>query len=432
MTLILRGETLRFSGTPFEDPGALVHETDGAVAIRDGLITAVGPADTVLAAHPGWEVQRAGGLIAPGFVDCHVHYPQIGVIASYGAQLLEWLEQYTFPEEVRFADPSHAAGAAQLYFDEQLRHGVTCAASFCTIHAGSVDAYFNEAARRGLRAVGGRVMMDRNAPAALCDRIEDVAEDARLIDRWHGRDRAVYAITPRFAPTSSPEQLEAAGTLWAAHPDCVMQTHLSENTAEIDWVARLYPEDPDYLGVYQRFGLVGPCAVFGHAIHLTARERAVLAEHGASIAHCPTSNQFLGSGECDVSGLMAEGIRVGLATDTGGGTSFSPFDTMKSAYEVAQRRGVSLTPAQLWWLATVGAAQALHLEDRVGNIAQGLEADLLILDTASTPLIRQRVAQAETADEILFAQVILADDRAVREVWSGGREVWPTAPGAPG
>ncbi len=427
-TTILRGRLLRFAGDPFEVGGdaALVWEEDGALAMRDGLIAGVGPAERVLAAHPGAPVERLGDrLIAPGFVDCHVHYPQTGVIASWGKQLVDWLNTYTFPEEARFADPDYARAAARAFFDETLRNGTTTACSFCTIHPESVDAFFEEAARRGLRALGGKVMMDRNAPAGLRDTAQSAHDDSKaLIARWHGRGRAAYAITPRFAPTSSEAQLEAAGALWAEHPDCPMQTHLSETHAEIRWVAELFPGCRDYLDVYERHGLLGPRAIFGHAIHLSGRERARLAEAGAAVAHCPTSNRFLGSGECDVAGLAAAGVRVGLATDVGGGSSFSMFRTMKAAYEIAQRRGDALTPAHLWWLATAGAARALGIGDRIGNLAPGLEADAVVLDLASTPLIAQRLARAETVAEMLFAQIVLADDRAVRSTISGGKVVY--------
>ena len=427
MTTILRGEAIRFAGNPFVEPDALIHDTDAAIVIRDGLIAEFGPADTVLPRFPDADVERTPHLISPGFVDCHVHYPQIGVIASWGADLIDWLNGYTFPEEARFHDPDYAKAAASAYFDEQLRNGVTTAASFCTIHPASVDAFFAEARRRGLRAVGGKVMMDRNAIPELHDTAQSGHDDSKaLIDRWHG-GRLTYAITPRFAPTSSPEQLEAAGALWAEHTDCLMQTHLSEQPREIGWVRELFPEGPDYLGVYQQFGLVGKGAVFGHAIHLTRREREALREQGASVAHCPTSNQFLGSGECAVAGLIGDGIRTGIATDTGGGTSYSMFDTMKSAYEVAQRRGDTLTPAQLWWLATAGSAEALHLETKIGNIAPGMEADLILIDRDATPILRHRIGRANAVSEMLFALIILADDRAIAGVLSGGRPVWPPA-----
>jgi guanine deaminase len=427
-TTILRGPLLRFSGNPFEvgAEAALEYDEDGALAMRGGMIVDVGPAEMVMGDHQGARVTHVGErLIAPGFVDCHMHYPQTGVIASHGAQVLDWLNTYTFPEEARFGDMAYAETAARAYFDEQLRNGVTSASSFCTIHAQSVDAYFNEAARRGVRAMGGKVMMDRNAPEALRDTAQSGYDDSKaLAVKWHGHGRALYAITPRFAPTSSGAQLEAAGALWAEYPDCVMQTHLSENHAEIAWVGELFPDCPDYLGVYEKFGLLGERAIFGHAIHLTPREMDRLAEVGAAVAHCPTSNQFLGSGECDVEGLQQRGVRVGLATDVGGGSSFSMFRTMKAAYEVAQRRGVSLSPVHLWWLATQGAARALGIGDKAGNLAIGLEADAVVLELRSTPILYHRMARAENITEALFAQIVLADDRAVAVTLSGGKVVF--------
>jgi guanine deaminase len=430
-TTILRGKLLRFAGDPFEvgAEAALVYDEDGALAMRGGMIVDIGSATMILADHPDASVTHVGdNLIAPGFVDCHVHYPQTGVIASYGAQLLEWLNTYTFPEESRFGDPGYAQAAARVFFDEQLRNGATSACSFCTIHPESVDAYFTEAARRGLRAVGGKVMMDRNAPETLRDTAQSGYDDSKaLAERWHGAGRALYAVTPRFAPTSSEAQLEAAGALWAEYPDCVMQTHLSENHAEIAWADELFPGCPDYLGVYEKYGLLGPRAIFGHAIHLSPREIDRLAEVGASVAHCPTSNQFLGSGECDVLGLHQRGIDVGLATDVGGGSSFSMFHTMKAAYEVAQRRGVSLSPVHLWWLATQGAARALGIGDKVGNLAVGLEADAVVLDLESTPILRHRMARTESITEAMFAQIVLADDRAVKSTLSSGKAVYDRA-----
>ncbi|MEM7057834.1 MAG: guanine deaminase [Pseudomonadota bacterium] len=420
--LILRGPMIRFDGDPFQiGDEALIHDSDAAVVIQDGLIADVGDAGSVIARWPDVAVQSTPHLMAPGFVDAHMHYPQIGVVASWGADLIEWLSTYTFPEEGRFQDPGYAAEVAKIYFDTQLAHGITCAASFCTTHPASVDAYFAEAARRGVAAVGGKVMMDRNAPDALRDTANSGYEDSKaLINRWHRKGRARYAVTPRFAPTSSPEQLEAAGTLWAEHPDCLMQTHLSEQHREIAWVAELFPDCADYLGVYEKYGLIGPKAVFGHAIHLTDREHALLSETEAAVAHCPTSNAFLGSGACDVQGLAQRGVRIGLATDTGGGTSYSIFDTMKAAYELAQTRRINLTPVQLWWLATQGSARALHMEAEIGNIKQGLAADLILIDLGSTALINHRMARASTISEALFVQIILADDRAINQVWASG------------
>jgi guanine deaminase len=427
-TTALRGRLIRFAGNPFEigAEAALEFDEDGALVMRAGMIVDVGPAGVVLADHPDVEVTPVGdGLIAPGFIDCHLHYPQTGVIASYGTQLLDWLNTYTFPEEARFGDPVYAEAAARVFFDEHLRNGMTTACSFCTIHPESVDAYFAEAARRGLRAIGGKVMMDRHAPEGVCDTAQSGYDESKaLAGKWHGVGRGLYAVTPRFAPTSSEAQLEAAGALWAEHPDCVMQTHLSENHKEIAWMGELFPDCPDYLGAYEKYGLLGERAIFGHAIHLTERETDRLAEAGASVAHCPTSNQFLGSGECDVTGLMGRGIGVGLATDVGGGSSFSMFHTMKAAYEVAQRRGISLSPVHLWWLATQGSARALRIDGLVGNLAVGLEADAVVLDLRSTPLLRHRMNRVEGIAEALFAQIVLADDRAVKSTISDGRVVY--------
>ena len=421
---ILRGRLLRWEGDPFEiGDEALVWEEDGAVAVADGRIASVGPAAQVLAAHPGAEVRhRPRAVIAPGFVDCHVHPFQTPIIASWGAQLIDWLNGYTFPEEARCADPAHAAEVARLFFDEQLRNGYTACCAFGTIHEAAMDAFFAEARARGLRALGGKMMMDRNAPPNLCEGAQEAFDrSAALIARWHGAGRLGYAIAPRFAPTSTPELLEAAGALARAHPDCAIETHLSENPAEIAWVAELFPQARDYLDVYERFGLLSPRAIFGHAIHLSARERARLAEVGAAVAHCPTSNHFLGSGACDVAGLKAMGVRVGLATDTGGGSSFSPFATMRAAYELGQSRGAALTPAQLWRLATAGAAEAMGFGDRIGDLAEGMEADAVLLDPEATPLLAARSARAESPASLLFALIILGDDRCVLESWSGGR-----------
>ncbi|MEO1458921.1 MAG: guanine deaminase [Pseudomonadota bacterium] len=422
---VLRGRLLRWAGSPFEiGDAALAWEEDGAVAIEAGRISAAGPADAVIAAAPEAPVSRTAHIIAPGFVDCHLHYPQTGILASWGATLIDWLNRYTFPEEAGFADRSRAEATAPAFFAETLRNGTTATASFATIHAHSVDAYFEEAARRGVAAIGGRVMMDRNAPETLRDTAERAHdESAALIARWHVRGRALYAISPRFAPTSSEAQLEAAGALSAAHPGCLVQTHLSETEAEIAWVRELFPWAADYLAVYDRFGLTGPASVFGHAIHLEARERARLAEAGAAVAHCPTSNLFLGSGACDVAGLAAEGVRMGLASDIGGGPGFSMLATMRAAYEIGQLRGTALTPAALWWLATAGSAAALRLDGELGDLVPGSAADLVLLDPEATPVLAARCDRAESPSELLFALIMLGDDRAVAETWAAGRPV---------
>ncbi len=423
---LLLGQTVSFTGNPFEaGPEAARHESRGAVAIDGGRVVAVGRADDLRARHPKAELADYGAaLISPGFVDAHLHYPQTAIIASWGKRLIDWLDTYTFPEEARFGDPGHAARMARRFFDLTLAHGTTTAVSFCTIHPESVDAFFAEAQTRGLRALGGKTCMDRNAPVSLRDSAQSAYDDSKaLLEKWHRVGRLSYVITPRFAPTSTPEQLEALGALWAEHPDCLMQTHLSEQTEEIAWVARLFPEARDYLDVYARFGLARSGALMGHAIHLSARERAAIAERDISLIHCPTSNSFIGSGLFDMAGLAGGGLRVGLGTDIGGGSSFSMLRTMAAAYEIGQLRGQALHPAQLWWLATQGAARALHLEDRIGNLAAGMEADLAVIDLASTPAIAQRAERAGDFWETLFATIMLGDDRAVREVFVAGERV---------
>jgi guanine deaminase len=422
MADLLLGQVLRFQGDPFaEGPGAARHDSRGAVLVEAGRILAVGEEAALRAAHPRAGVTDYGkALILAGFIDAHMHYPQTAIIASWGKRLIDWLNLYTFPEEMRFADPAYAADVAGRTLDLAVAHGTTSLCSYCTIHPGSVDAFFQAAEARGMRVFAGKTCMDRNAPEGLRDTAQGAYDDsARLLAAWHGRGRASYVVTPRFSPTSSPEQLEALGALWAAHPDCLMQTHLSEQVDEIAWVKRLYPEARDYLDTYERFGLLGPGAVFGHAIHLEPRERDRLAEAGASLVHCPTSNTFIGSGLFDM-GLQAR-VRVGLATDTGGGSSFSMLRTMAAAYEIQQLRGRALHPAELLWLATVGSARALRVEDRIGNIAPGMEADLVVLDLASTPAIEQATRRAGDIWQAIFPTIMLGDDRAVRAVWSGGR-----------
>ncbi len=422
---LLLGQTLAFEGDPFHlaVDEAVRWRRRGGVLVADGRIAAVGEADELRAAHPQARVHDYGdGLISAGFVDAHAHYAQTAIIASWGKQLIDWLNTYTFPEEMRFGDADFAAATARRYFDLVTANGTTTVASFCTIHPESVDAFFAEAQARRMRVVAGKTCMDRNAPDGLLDSAQSAYDDSRrLLEKWHGMDRLGYAITPRFSPTSTPEQLEALGALWAEHPGCLMQTHLSEQLPEIDWVAELFPQARDYLDTYEAFGLLGENAMFGHAIHLCPRERDRLRETGAALVHCPTSNTFIGSGLFDMAGLMAEGQRIGLATDTGGGSSFSMLRTMAAAYEVAQLRGTALHPAQLWWLATLGAARAMRLEDRIGNLAVGQEADIVVLDLASTPAIAQRAARAGDFWEALFPTIMMGDDRAVRAVWIDGR-----------
>jgi len=424
MPELLIGQTLSFAADPFAaGPQAAVHDPRGAVLLRGDRIAALGPAADLRRAHPQARVHDYGqALIIAGFVDAHVHYPQTAIIASWGKRLIDWLNGYTFPEEMRFGDPAHARATAETCLDLMLANGTTTLCSYATIHPESVEAIMAAAQARGMRVLAGKTCMDRNAPEGLRDTAQSAYDQSRaLIARWHGVDRLGYVITPRFAPTSSPAQLAALGALWAEHPDVLMQTHLSEQAEEIAWVRDLFPQARDYLDVYDRFGLLGPGAVFGHCIHLTARERARLREVGAALVHCPTSNAFIGSGLFDLAGLAAEGQRLGLATDIGGGSSFSMLRTMAAAYEIGQLRGTSLHPSQLLWLATQGSAAALGLAQRIGNLAPGMEADLAVIDLASTPAIAQRAARANDLWELVFPTIMMGDDRAIRATWVGGR-----------
>jgi len=422
MADLLLGQVLSFTADPFEQgPAAARHDAHGAVLVDRGRIIATGPADALRAAHPQVRVHDYGrSLITAGFIDAHVHYPQTAIIASWGKRLIDWLNSYTFPEEMRFADPAYAAMIANRYLDLATAHGTTTVCTYATIHPASVDAIFTAAEVRGMRLYAGKTCMDRNAPDGLRDTAQSAYDDSKaLLEKWHGVDRLNYVITPRFSPTSTPEQLAALGALWREYPDCLMQTHLSEQTDEIAWVRDLFPQSRDYLDTYESQGLLREGALYGHAIHLTDREKSRLIEAGASLVHCPTSNTFIGSGLFDLS--LARHLRVGLATDTGGGSSFSMLHTMAAAYEIAQLRGQALHPSQLIWLATVGSARALRAEDRIGNIAPGMEADLTILDLASTPAIAQDTARAETIWEALFPTIMMGDDRAIRGLWINGK-----------
>jgi guanine deaminase len=394
--------------------------------IEAGRITAAGSGADLRTAHPDATVTDYGqNLITAGFVDAHMHYPQTAMIASWGKQLIDWLNTYTFPEESRFGDKAYADMIAGRTMDLALAHGTTTLTSFCTIHPTSVDAYFEAAATRNMAVVGGKTCMDRNAPDTLRDTAQSAYDDSKaLLEKWHGRGRATYAITPRFSPTSTPDQLNALGSLWSEHPDCLMQTHLSEQHDEIAWVKSLFPTARDYLDTYESHGLLGARGLYGHAIHLEPREIDRLADVGAALVHCPTSNTFIGSGLFDTFGLAARHIRTGLATDTGGGSSFSMLRTMAAAYEIGQLRGTALHPSQLMWLATEGSAQALHMSGQIGHLGAGAMADIIVLDLASTPAIAQRNARATDIWDALFPTIMMGDDRAIADVWVAGK---PTA-----
>jgi len=423
----LRGTIVTCRDDPFlTDPEkAFAVETDGVVICRDGRVAAVGPARELISTLPPGSLEDYSGcLIVPGFIDTHVHYVQTGMIASYGEQLLDWLERYAFPAEMAFADPAHAAAMAKTFCDELLRNGTTTALVFCAVYPQSVDALFVEAERRGMRIAAGKVLMDRNAPERLRDTAQRAYDESKaLIARWHGHARSLYAITPRFAGTSTPAQLDAAGTLWREHKDVLVHTHISENRREIEWTAGLFPERKNYLDVYDHHGLIGRRTVLAHGVHLSEDELCRCHESGTALAHCPTSNLFLGSGLFRV-GVVKDRrrpVQVGLGTDVGGGTSFSLLATMGAAYEIAQLGGRSLSAVEAFYLATLGGARALALEDRIGMIAPGHEADFAVLDPKATPLLALRNARAESTQDMLFALMMLGDDRAVRATYVAGR-----------
>jgi guanine deaminase len=424
-THLLLGQTLGFVADPFSTgiEDATQINSAGGVLIKDGRIADLGDGATLSKSHPDATVTHYGDkVIMAGFVDAHVHYPQTAMIASWGKRLIDWLNSYTFPEEMKFSDPAYASEIAARYLDLTASHGTTTMCSFGTIHAASVDAFFVQAQARGQRVVIGKTCMDRNAPEGLRDTPQSAYDDSKaLLNKWHGVDRLSYAITPRFSPTSTPEQMNAIGALWAEYPDCLMQTHLSEQTDEIAWVKDLYPDARDYLDTYETHGLLGRNGLYGHAIHLEPREKDRLRETGAALIHCPTSNTFIGSGLFDMAGLKAAGQRVGLATDTGGGSSFSMLRTMAAAYEIGQLRGTPLHAAQLLWLATVGSAQTLRMDHLIGNLAVGNEADLVVLDLHATPAIAQRADHANDLWEALFPTIMMGDDRSVADVWIAGR-----------
>ncbi|MCQ4314158.1 guanine deaminase [Pseudomonas stutzeri] len=399
---------------------------DGLLVIEDGKVAQIGAAQSLLASLPtGTEVtEYPDALITPGFIDTHIHYPQTGMIASYGEQLLDWLNTYTFPTERAFADKAHASEVAEVFLGELLRNGTTTALVFGSVHKESVDAFFEQAEKLNLRMIAGKVLMDRNAPDYLTDTAESgYADSKELIERWHGKGRLHYAVTPRFAPTSTPEQLALAGKLYKEYPDLYMHTHLSENRKEIEWVRELFPEQRGYLDVYDHHGLIGERSVFAHGVHLCDDECKRLGETGSAVAFCPTSNLFLGSGLFDLAKVEGHGVRVGLGTDVGAGTSFSQLQSLNEAYKVMQLQGKKLDPFKSLYLATLGGARALYLDDRIGNLQPGKDADFVVLDYKATPLIDYRMQQAKTLEERLFALMMLGDDRAVKETYAAGVSV---------
>jgi guanine deaminase len=423
--LALRGRLLWFEADP-DEAGARAHRyvADGMLVLRGGRIAAAGEAaDLAPGLPPGCAViDHRPHLIAPGFIDAHIHFPQTQVIASHGAQLMDWLARYTFVEEQKFADPAHCARFARFFLDELIRCGTTTAVAYCSVHAASAEAFFAESERRGARMIGGKVMMDRNAPPALTDTAESGYRDSKaLIDRWHGRGRIGYAISPRFCVTSTPAQMEAAGALAREHPDCHVQTHMSENSGEIATALELHPWAEDYAHIYERHGLLGRKSLIGHCIHLSPREWRRMAEAGAVPVFCPTSNAFLGSGLFDRAAARAAGLRVALATDVGGGTSYSMLATAGEAYKILQLNRQAFPPLQAFHAMTRGNAVALGLERTIGGFFPGADGDMVVLDSRATPSMAHRMETVAALEDELFVLTTLADDRAVVETYMMGR-----------
>lgn len=431
-SLLLRGRLLSFHRAPesLTDTASYLYEEDGGLLVQDGGIAKMGSYSQVKAAAPEGveEVDHRPHLILPGLIDTHVHFPQMQVIASYAANLLEWLNTYTFPEECRFVESAHAARIATHFYDEFLRQGTTTAVAYCSVHKASADAFFSEATKRNMLMVGGKVMMDRHAPQGLLDTPQLGYDETRaVIEEWHGKGRNHVAITPRFAITSTPEQMSAAQALAKEFPDLHIQTHLSENHDEIRFTCELYPDATDYTDIYARYGLLGKKTLLGHAIHLSEREADVLSETGSVAVHCPTSNLFLGSGLFPLKAIRRreKPVRVGVATDIGGGSSYSMFKTMDEAYKIQQLLGERLNPLESFHLMTRGNAEALSLVDRIGTLDEGTDADLVVLNASATPAMRLRMETVNTLPEELFLLQILGDDRSVVETYVAGKPMKP-------
>jgi guanine deaminase len=424
---MVRGRVLSFRSRPesIDDRAAYVFEEDGGILIRDGRIVALDDFSLISAEVRDAEIiDHRPHILMPGFIDAHAHFPQMQIIGSYGAELLDWLNTYTFPEETKFSDTQHGRRIARLFLDEMVRHGTTTVAAYCSVHKESAEAFFAEALSRDMLAIGGKVMMDRNAPEGLRDTPQSGYDDTKaLIAEWHGKGRLHYAITPRFAITSSPEQMEMAGALAREHPDLHVQTHLSENHAEIAFTQDLYPAARDYTDIYARYGVLGPKTLLGHCLHLSEREADLLSDTGSVAVFCPTSNLFLGSGLFDWQrySKRAKPLRIAAATDVGGGTNYSMLRTMDEGYKVIALQGEKMNPLAAYWQITLGNAKALSIEDRVGTLDPGTDADVVVLDARATPGMALRMETVETLAEELFLLQTLGDDRAIRAVYVAGR-----------
>jgi guanine deaminase len=422
---LLRGRLLTFHHEPkgADDRDAFSYEEDGAILMRDGMILASGDHQDVSAlCRDVSVVDHRPHLLMAGFIDAHIHFPQVQIVASWGSQLLDWLNNYTFPAEAEYANAQHARAMAGRFCTLLTDHGTTTAAAFCSVHKSSAEALFSEAALRNMRIIAGKTMMDRNAPEGVMDTPQSSYDDTEsLIAEWHGKGRASYAITPRFAITSTPEQMEMAGALATAHPECYIQTHLSENHAEIAYTAELYPDARDYLDVYETYGLLGRRTLLGHAIHLKEREIGAIAESGAHPVFCPTSNLFLGSGLFDDAGLRSRGISSGIATDIGAGTSYSMLQTLNEGYKILQLQDQKLHALRSFHWITRGNAEVLGLADKIGTLDAGTEADVVVLNARATPAMALRMDKVETLSEELFVLQMMGDDRAIVQTYVAGQ-----------
>ncbi|KAF3997149.1 guanine deaminase [Glaciimonas immobilis] len=424
---VYRGSVLHFTADPLHHPEGTAWHEDGLLLIRDGHVVAAGDYQHLKDALPDGQSihDYRGKIIMPGFIDSHVHYPQTDMIASPSPGLLPWLEKYTFPTERKFSDPEHARDVADFFLDQLLSCGTTTAMVYCTVHPESVDAFFAESEARNLRMIAGKVMMDRNCPDFLQDTAEGgIRETEDLLKKWHNRGRQLYAITPRFAPTSSNAQLQLSGELAAAHPDVYLQTHAAENVDEVAWVKSLFPESRSYMDVYDKYGMLRPRSMYGHCVWLNDDDRRRMAETQSAISICPTSNLFLGSGLFDFANADKQHVPLSIATDVGGGTSFSMLQTMNGAYKVARMSGTFLPGLRMFYLATLGGARSMQLENTIGNFVPGAEADFIILDPDATPLLARRTANTDSLEELLFALALLGDDRSIQATFAAGKQVY--------
>ena len=425
-TSIIRGRTLTFNRKPnsINDEESYNYIEDGAILIQDGTIKKIGSFKDIKK-HSPKDIKiydHTQQLLIPGFVDAHLHFPQIQLVGSYAANLLEWLKNYTFTEEQKFKNFSHCQNIAKKFFDTLISHGTTTAATFCTVHIESVEAFFEESHKRNMLMIGGKVMMDRNAPPKLLDTPQSSYDDTKtLINKWHGVGRQLYAISPRFAITSSPQQLEMSQSLVKEFPDCYLQTHLSENKEEIELAKKLYPDFKDYTGIYEHYNLLGPNSLFGHCIHLSSREISIISETKSSTVFCPTSNLFLGSGLFDFQRLSKQSVKIATGTDIGGGTNYSMLKTMDEAYKILQLQNQQLSPLESFYQITLGNAHALSLENRIGTLAIGSDADIIILDSRATSIMKIRMETVKNLIEELFVLQTMGDDRSVVQVYINGK-----------